>query len=382
MRKNRFRALAASVACVALCLLPGATPTASAGGPYQLIEGTGSTWSQNALNQWIADVASDGIQVAYGGGGSSQGRQDFGNDTVDFAVTEIPFQGRDPRTGQSDSANGRKFAYMPVVAGGTSFMYHLEIGGKLYTGLRLSGETIAKIFTGHITNWDDPEITADNNGFKLPSTKIVPVVRSDGSGTTAQLTTWMDNQYPSLWRPFCQLQGADVVLPDQGRDGREGRLGRCRQPYLRQLRQRHDRLRRVLLRLERQLPGGEDAQQGRATTCCPTAYNVAVALTQAKINEDKSSPLYLTQILTGVYTYSDPRTYPLSSYSYMIVPTGANDPRMNPSEGEHLRGLRLLLPVRRATGGARIGLLTVAAEPGGSRLPADRQGAGCLEPRP
>src|SRR6478609_6882828 len=145
-------------------LLPLGVPTAEADGPYQLIEGTGSTWSQNALNQWIADVSSNGITVAYGGGGSSKGRRDFGEGTVDFAVSEIPFQGRDPRTGQSDSANGRDFAYMPVVAGGTSFMYHLEIGGQLYRGLRLSGPTISKIFTGKITNWSDPAITADNNG--------------------------------------------------------------------------------------------------------------------------------------------------------------------------------------------------------------------------
>ena len=56
----------------------------------------------------------------------------------------------------------------------------------------------------------------------------------------------------------------------------------------------------------------------------PTQYNVAVALTKAKINQDKSSKDYLTQILDGVYTHPDPRAYPLSSYSYMIIPTGAS----------------------------------------------------------
>jgi len=56
----------------------------------------------------------------------------------------------------------------------------------------------------------------------------------------------------------------------------------------------------------------------------PTQYNVAVALTQAVINQDKSSINYLTETLNKVYTYSDPRTYPLSSYSYAIIPTGNN----------------------------------------------------------
>ena len=53
----------------------------------------------------------------------------------------------------------------------------------------------------------------------------------------------------------------------------------------------------------------------------PTADSVAVALMQAQINTDSASDEYLTQILDGVYNNADPRTYPLSSYSYMIVPT-------------------------------------------------------------
>jgi len=55
----------------------------------------------------------------------------------------------------------------------------------------------------------------------------------------------------------------------------------------------------------------------------PTQYNVAVALEAAQINMDPSSPDYLLQNLDNVYTDPDPRTYPLSSYVYMIEPTGA-----------------------------------------------------------
>ncbi len=327
----------ALVGCLTVVVLgaPLGMPVASADGPYQLIEGTGSTWSQNALNQWIADVSANGIQVAYGGGGASKGRRDFGEGTVDFAVTEIPYQGRDPRTGQSDTSNGRDFAYMPVVAGGTSFMYHLEIGGKIYTGLRLSGETISKIFTGKITSWDDPEITADNNGFKLPATKIIPVVRSDGSGTTAQFTTWMDNQYPSIWRPYCQCKGLTSYYPIKdgmvAKDGSVGVAGHIAASY------GNGTIGYVeySYALNDNYPVAKVLNKAGFYSL-PTAYNVAVALTQAKINEDKSSPLYLTQILTGVYNYRDPRTYPLSSYSYMIVPTGKDDPRMNENKAHTL----------------------------------------------
>ena len=57
----------------------------------------------------------------------------------------------------------------------------------------------------------------------------------------------------------------------------------------------------------------------------PTASNVAVALTQAQINEDPSSPDFLQQNLDNVYTFNDPRSYPLSSYSYLIVPQVRHD---------------------------------------------------------
>src|ERR1700722_16147320 len=56
----------------------------------------------------------------------------------------------------------------------------------------------------------------------------------------------------------------------------------------------------------------------------PSQYAVAVALTQAIINTDPTSPNYLLQDLHEVYVYSDPGTYPLSSYSYMILPIGTN----------------------------------------------------------
>ena len=68
----------------------------------------------------------------------------------------------------------------------------------------------------------------------------------------------------------------------------------------------------------------------------PTQYNIAVALTKAQINQDPNSPLYLTQILDNVYTNTDPRAYPISSYSYMIIPTGATDTRMTTAKRQTL----------------------------------------------
>src|SRR5262249_42495567 len=160
--------------------------------PTAEISGSGSSWSANAINQWISDVSPRGLQVVFNPSGSAQGRTDFRNGVTDFAVSDIGFQGVDPANQTNDTActdpnnisSGRNSVYLPIVAGGTTFPYQIRVGGQLVVSLRLSGETLAKIFTNHITNWNDPAIKADNNGHfwlsngqevnGLPSLAITP----------------------------------------------------------------------------------------------------------------------------------------------------------------------------------------------------------------
>ena len=164
---------------------------------YVPVSGEGSSWSANAIDQWIADVHADGMQVNYTANGSTTGRQNFINGQTDFAASDIPFQ-TDPSDGSApETPQPGSYAYMPITAGGTVFMYNLKIDGQQVTNLRLSGENITKIFTGAITNWDNPAMAADNPGLKLPDQTIVPVVRSDGAGSSYELSEWMISQYPS-----------------------------------------------------------------------------------------------------------------------------------------------------------------------------------------
>ncbi|MCX6421085.1 MAG: substrate-binding domain-containing protein, partial [Actinobacteria bacterium] len=169
---SRIAAWLVSVVVVAAGLLAAGPAQAES---YVPVSGAGSTWSQNAVDQWRRNVNQYGLTVNFAGTGSSDGRQKFKDGNVDFAVSEIPYGITDEGTGISDPPPTRPFAYMPIVAGGTSFMYNLTIGGNRVTMLRLSGETIAKIFTGVITTWNDAAIKADNPGLAqyLPALKIV-----------------------------------------------------------------------------------------------------------------------------------------------------------------------------------------------------------------
>ena len=305
-----------SLSLLSLSATAGASGTA-------LIQGSGSSWAANAVNQWVADIGSQGIQVVYNPDGDAQGRRDYANKVSDFSVTSEGFQGIDPLTGVSDTSQGRRYAYLPIAAGGTSFPYHVVLDGQQVANLRLSGQTIAKIFTNQITNWDDPQITADNDGHALPSLPIIPVVQSEGSGATNQLTNYFATQYPSIWQSYAHISGPTEYYPRQGAQiaqngsngamnyiasaSANGSIGYVEYSYA----------------LASNYPVIKVLNANGFYTL-PTQYNIAVALEAAQINEDPSSPNYLLQNLNNVYTDADPRTYPLSSYVYMIEPIGTS----------------------------------------------------------
>ena len=334
MRRAFLFALLSAV----LVVLPAVTfppPLASAADAHALIQGSGSSWAANAVNQWVADVKSQGLQVVFTPNGSAQGRKDFGYRTNDFAVSEIGFQGRDPLTGESDSAQGRGYAYLPLVAGGTAFPYQIRVRGQLVRNLRLSGETLTKIFTNRITNWDDPEITADNNGHALPDLAIIPVVHSEGAGASEMLTKYFATRYASLWTSFAGSDTWTEYFPRQGNEiaqnGSDGVMNFVTSAAANG----------AIGYDEYSYPLADDYPSAKIENAAgyytlPTQYNVAVALTQAIINYDKSSPNYLLQDLSKVYGYTDPRTYVLSSYVYVILPTGASDQRMTTAKRQTL----------------------------------------------
>jgi phosphate ABC transporter phosphate-binding protein len=322
--RRRWCALGAVL--VAALLSSPITAQPAAATTYVPISGAGSTWSKNAIDAWVRNVVQYGMKVDYSGVGSTTGRNDFKQGSVAWAASDIPYGVKDGNN--DDPPPTRGYAYMPDTAGGTTFMYNLKIGTRRVTNLRLSGPVIAGIFTGTITMWNDPRIKKDNPGLTLPAIKVVPVVRSDGSGATAQFTQWMIAREGSFWTSYCQQVGrspctqtsAYPILPGSGMVAQSGDLGVS--GYVSQ-QQAVGSIGYVeySYALETGFPVAKVLNAAGYYTE-PTAGHVAVSLLKAKINTDKSDlSVYLTQNLSGVYANPDPRTYPLSSYSYMILPT-------------------------------------------------------------
>ncbi|WP_405821146.1 substrate-binding domain-containing protein [Streptomyces sp. NBC_01390] len=325
LRRLRASAALAALLGVVAALLAGPLAAPAAAESYTPVAGAGSTWAENAIEQWRKAVNQYGMRISYAGSGSSDGRRQFLSGTVDFAVSDIPFQTNPTDGSAAERPSAGSYAYMPIVAGGTSFMYHLTVNGRKVTNLRLSGDVVTKIFTGVVKYWDDPVVKADNPGLQLPHRAVVPVVRSDGSGSTAQFTMWMANQHASLWKAYCARVGrsgacgqtsyyptVSGMIAQSGDPGvagyvaqnyGEGAIGYVNYSYA----------------INEGYPVAKVLNHAGYYTE-PTPKNVAVSLLKAKINTNKASADYLTQKLEGVYNDTDKRNYPLSSYSYMILP--------------------------------------------------------------
>lgn len=154
------------------------------------INGSGAsfpdTFYQEAV-QGLAEIAPD-LTVTYDPVGSSSGKEAFSQDLNDFA-------GTDSLVSEDDGIAEDDFYYIPTTAASIAAVYNLPDVEEL----NLSGETLAGIFQRDITNWNDEEIAADNEGVDLPDLDITVAHRSDGSGTTANFTAYLDSAAPDVW---------------------------------------------------------------------------------------------------------------------------------------------------------------------------------------
>ncbi|MFD9128712.1 phosphate ABC transporter substrate-binding protein PstS [Kitasatospora sp. NPDC059571] len=164
-------------------------------GSGQLL-GAGSTAQANAIDIWksVFGSACPSITVTYGGGGSGAGVQQFNQGKVAFAGSDAPLKPAEVEASKQVCTGGAGID-LPMVAGLISISYNVDGVDRLV----LDGPTVAEIFNGRITTWNDPAIAALNPGVTLPSAPIQAVHRSDDSGTTANLTAYLAATSNGAW---------------------------------------------------------------------------------------------------------------------------------------------------------------------------------------
>jgi phosphate transport system substrate-binding protein len=209
--------IAASIACSGQRMGNG-----SSGGSLSL-QGSGSTFVKPMMDKWTSEYGkiNPNIRADYQSLGSGAGIKAIQSGTVDFGASDAAMT--DEEIKQSPS----EILHIPVVLGAVVLTYNLE-GVK--EPLRLSPDVIADIFLGKIRKWDDPRIKTDNPSAALPSTDIMPVYRSDGSGTSDVFTDYL-SKLSSDWKEKVGRTKNPQLPPGVGigAKGNEGVMGQVKQ---------------------------------------------------------------------------------------------------------------------------------------------------------
>jgi phosphate transport system substrate-binding protein len=171
------------------------TPEAEVSGE---IAGAGSTAQQAAQEAWIAEFenANGGATLSYDGVGSGGGREQFIAGGVAFAGSDTPLSEDEGELGKAvKRCEPGELVEVPNYISPIAIVYNLPGVEEL----KLDPELLAQIFNQEIENWNDPAIEKDNPGVELPDLRIVPVNRSDESGTTENFTDYLSQVAPKVW---------------------------------------------------------------------------------------------------------------------------------------------------------------------------------------
>ena len=195
------------------------TPTSS--GQSVDLTGAGATFPYPLYSKWFSEYANaTGVRINYQSIGSGGGIRQLSEGTVDFGATDSPMS--DEELGKAKSG---PILHIPTVLGAVVITYNLP---SVTAPLEITPQIIADIFSGRITKWSDTRITSINPTIKLPSSDILVVHRSDGSGTSYIFTDYLSKAVPA-WNKSVG-KGKEVKWPaGLGAKGNEGVAGQVKQ---------------------------------------------------------------------------------------------------------------------------------------------------------
>lgn len=189
-------------------------------GDAQILVGGGATFPYPVYAHWFQDfkAAYPGMSVNYQAVGSGAGINQLTAGVVDFGASDMPM------TDEQLAAMKTKVLHFPTVMGGVVPIYNIGNGDP---ELKFTAEILAQIFLGKLTRWNDSKIQSLNADVKLPDEAIMPVHRSDGSGTTFVFTDYLSKTAPE-WKEKVG-SGTSVKWPvGSGEKGNEGVSSRAR----------------------------------------------------------------------------------------------------------------------------------------------------------
>ncbi|RYQ64446.1 phosphate ABC transporter substrate-binding protein PstS [Bifidobacterium pseudolongum] len=162
--------------------------------------GAGASSQQTAVEAWIEGFRSQASNatVAYNPSGSGAGVSTFLTGSTVWAGSDKALSAEEIEQSKSVCASGTAFD-VPVYVSPIAVAFNLDGISTAGKHVNMDAATIAKVFNGEITRWNDPAITEQNPGLDLPNLTITVVHRSDKSGTTLNFVSYLKDVAPSAW---------------------------------------------------------------------------------------------------------------------------------------------------------------------------------------
>jgi len=264
----------------------------------QNITAAGATFPYPIYNKWFTEYNQQhpNVKINYQSIGSGGGIKQTTEGTVDFGASDMPM------TDQQLSEAKVKVIHIPTVLGAVVPVYNLAGVSK---PLNFSGDVIADIYLGKITKWNDSRIVKDNPGVNLPNAAILPVYRSDGSGTTFIFSDYL-SKVSAAWAGGPGKGTALHWTTGIGQKGNEGVAGMVRQSpnsfgYV-----------ELIYALQNKMEyGAVKNAAGKFLQGTPAGVTAAAAATAKSIPAD-----YRVSITNAPGVAS----YPISSFTYLLIP--------------------------------------------------------------
>jgi phosphate transport system substrate-binding protein len=274
------------------------------GASAQNINGAGATFPYPIYSKWFSEYSQlhPNVKINYQSIGSGGGIRQVSDGTVDFGASDVTM------TDEQLKASKVKVMAIPTVLGAVVPVYNIPGVNK---DLNFSGDVIADIYLGKISKWNDSRIAKDNPGVNLPDKSILPVYRSDGSGTSFIFTDFLC-KVSSDWTSRVG-KGTSVKWPTGiGQKGNEGVAGMVRQApysfgyveliYAEQNKMSFGSVRNAAGKFVRASTGGVTAAAAAAAKTMPADYRVSIT------------------------NAAGAESYPISSFTWLLIPTHSADP--------------------------------------------------------
>ncbi len=281
----------------------------------QNINAAGATFPYPIYNKWFSEYSQlhPNVKINYQSIGSGGGIRQVSDGTVDFGASDGPM------SDQQLAEAKVKVMHIPTVLGAVVPIYNLT---GVSNDLNFSPDVLADIYLGKITKWTDPRIAKDNPGVKFPDEAILPVYRSDGSGTTFIFTDYLSKVSPA-WAAG-PGKGTAIKWPvGIGQKGSEGVAGMVRQSkgafgyvelvYATQNKIQYGAVKNAAGKFLKATTEGVSAAAAGAAKSMPADFRVSI------VNAPGAD------------------AYPISSFTWLLIPVKFTDPAKGKAVADFLR---------------------------------------------